>query len=98
MEIKEFQRKMYEIYGERDKKRGIEKTYMWAIEEMGELVRAIRKSNREEIGSEFADVIAWLFSLANLLELDIENVLKKYANTCPKCKKNPCTCEEGWKN
>lgn len=98
MEIKEFQRIMHEIYGERDKKRGIEKTYMWVIEEIGELARAIRKSNRGEIENEFADVVAWIFSLANLLEIDIEDTLKKYAAVCPKCKKNPCGCEEGWKS
>jgi len=98
MEIREFQKLMREIYGERDRRRGVEKTYMWIVEEMGELVRAIRRKNEEEIKNELADVVAWTFSLANLLEVDVENALKKYASACPKCKKSPCVCEEGWKN
>lgn len=98
MEIREFQKLMREIYGERDRRRGVEKTYMWMVEEMGELVRAIRRKNEEEIKNELADVVAWIFSLANLLEIDVENALKKYVTVCPKCQKNPCVCEEGWKN
>ncbi|HEX17174.1 MAG TPA: nucleotide pyrophosphohydrolase [Thermoplasmatales archaeon] len=96
MEIRDFQKLMDEIYGERDRKRGIERTCMWVIEELGELVRAIRKSSDEEIKEEIADVVAWIFSLANLLNVDIETALKKYLDACPKCGKKPCECKEGW--
>lgn len=94
MEMKEFQRIMDEIYGERDKRGGIERAFMWIVEEIGELVRAYRRSDREEIENELADIVAWIFSLANLLEIDIEKSISKYLVVCPKCKKNPCECEE----
>ena len=97
MEIREFQKMMDELYGSRDRKRGVEKTFLWVIEEMGELVRGIRKKNRKEIENEFADVVAWIFSLANLLEVDIERAIAKYDGKCPKCGKSPCICEDGWK-
>ncbi len=97
MEIREFQKMMDELYGSRDRERGVEKTFLWVIEEMGELVRGIRKKNRKEIENEFADVVAWIFSLANLLEVDIEKAIAKYDGKCPKCEKSPCTCEDGWK-
>jgi len=54
---------------------------MWFIEEVGELARAIKSGNRDNIEEEIADVAAWLVSLANLLEIDFEEaVLKKYKN------------------
>jgi NTP pyrophosphatase (non-canonical NTP hydrolase) len=97
MEIREFQKMMEEIYGQRDRKRGVERTFLWIIEELGELVRGVRKKSREEIETEFADVVAWVFSLANLLDVDIEKVIGKYDGRCPKCKESPCVCEDGWK-
>lgn len=97
MEIKEFQKMMDEIYGSRDRKRGVEKTFLWVIEEVGELVRGIRKKSKEEIENEFADVVAWLFSLANLLDVDLERAIKKYNGKCPKCGESPCICKDGWK-
>jgi NTP pyrophosphatase (non-canonical NTP hydrolase) len=94
MRIRKFQDIIKSTYYERDKTRGIEKTFMWAIEEIGELSRAIKKNNKEEIKMEFSDVIAWLFSLANLLNLDVENVLRRYESGCPKCKSIPCECKK----
>jgi NTP pyrophosphatase (non-canonical NTP hydrolase) len=42
---------------------------------------------------EFADVIAWLASLANVLNIDLEEeALTKYDNRCPKCRRTPCRC------
>ena len=84
---------MKEIYFERDKKRGVSKTFCWLVEEIGELAKSINKKNLD-VGQEFADVLAWLCSVANLFEIDLEKVATdKYNNCCPKCKKNPCKCE-----
>ncbi len=93
MRIHEFQELMKSLYGQKDHERGIERTFLWFFEECGELVRAYRQnSNLEE---EFADVLAWLCSLANLLDIDLETAaLKKYNHVCPKCHQNPCICEE----
>ncbi len=94
MEIKEFQGLIKDIYFEKDNRRGIEGTFMWLCEEVGELSRAIKKKDRENLREEFADVLAWTFSLANLLDIDLEDAVGKYKNGCPKCGKIPCECRE----
>lgn len=81
------------IYSERDKARGVERTYMWFSEESGELAEAIRLADHEKVEEEIADVLAWTVSLANLLEVDVERALeKKYPGKCAKCNKLPCGC------
>lgn len=93
MEIKEFQNMIAEIYLHRDLQRGVEKTMLWVVEEVGELAEAVRKG--ENIGEEIADVIAWIVSLANLCGVDVEReILKKYPMSCKKCGKKPCECDD----
>ncbi len=95
MDISDFQAMMKEIYFEKDKKRGIERTYMWLVQEVGELGRALLKKDKGNIEEEFADVLAWLSSLANLLNVNLEAVtVKKYNFICPRCGHNPCICKE----
>ncbi len=93
MKISEFQKLIRDLYLEKDRKRGLERTFFWFVEEVGELAEAIRKG--ENVGEEIADVFAWLVSLANILEIDVESeVKKKYPYKCLKCNKIPCECEE----
>ncbi len=77
MEIREFQNLILHRYGERDSERGVSKTFMWLIEEVGELASALKEEEAEKIEEELADVVAWTFSLANLLRLDMEEVIRK---------------------
>ncbi len=92
--IREFQELMRRLYYERDSKRGIERTFMWLVQEVGELSRAILRNDRENIEEEVADVLAWLASLCNLLDIDMEAaVMKKYPGRCPKCGSIPCRCD-----
>jgi NTP pyrophosphatase (non-canonical NTP hydrolase) len=102
MQIHEFQNLMKALYFERDKTRGVFKTFFWIIEEVGELAEALRDydserkipNNLKDIEMEIADVIAWVASLANILGIDLEKVLsEKYPLICPKCKNNPCKCD-----
>ncbi len=93
MEIREFQDSIRKIYLVRDARRGEDGTFLWLLEEVGELVRAYRRQEKENIGEEMADVIAWLASMANLLGVDLEKeILKKYPNVCSICRSNPCVC------
>jgi NTP pyrophosphatase (non-canonical NTP hydrolase) len=92
LEIREFQNLIRQIYLDRDQKRGADKTFLWLLEEVGELTRAYRRGE-DQVGKEMADVLAWMVSVANLLGIDLEaEVLKKYPRTCPLCSSNPCTC------
>ena len=93
MEIREFQDSIRQIYFPRDAKRGADKTFLWFLEEVGELTRSYRRGEGENIGKEMADVMAWLASLANLLGVDLEQeISKKYPRTCSLCRSNPCIC------
>jgi len=88
-----FQEMIESIYYDRDHARGVEGTLLWFVEEVGELVRAVRRGERQNLEEEFADVYAWLASLASLHGLDLEAVARgKYAGGCPKCRKTPCAC------
>ena len=60
MRIADFQKRIEDIYYERDSARGLHGTHMWFCEEVGELTRALRRNKREELEGEFADVLAWL--------------------------------------
>ncbi len=92
MEIKEFQDLIRQIYFTRDVRRGPDKTFLWFLEEVGELTRAYRRKE-ENVGEEMADVMAWLASMANLLGIDLETeLLKKYPRVCPLCSSMPCAC------
>jgi NTP pyrophosphatase (non-canonical NTP hydrolase) len=93
MEISDFQKRIEEIYFEKDKARGLSATYMWFAEEVGELTRALRRDDRENLEEEFADVLAWLSTLASIKGVDLEAAAKKkYADGCPYCKAVPCSC------
>ncbi|AEA46769.1 MazG nucleotide pyrophosphohydrolase domain-containing protein [Archaeoglobus veneficus] len=93
MTIREFQQLIRELYFERDAARGVEKTTLWLIEEVGELAEAVRKGSN--VGEEIADIIAWVLSVANLYGIDVEEeISKKYPGYCIRCGKKPCRCKE----
>ena len=93
MHIGEFQEMMRRLYLHRDSRRGIEGTYNWLVDEVKELGEALDANNRRALEEEFADVIAWLTSLANIVNIDLEKAaLSKYNHTCPKCGHSPCEC------
>jgi NTP pyrophosphatase (non-canonical NTP hydrolase) len=67
-------------------------TVAWLAEELGELAQAVRKGTRAEQEHEFADVLAWLASLANQLDIDLATAIARYAGGCPRCGRTPCEC------
>jgi NTP pyrophosphatase (non-canonical NTP hydrolase) len=94
LEISEFQKKIKDIYFEKDSARGVNGTFAWFVEEVGELSRAIRRGGPEQLEEEFSDVMAWLVSLATLRGVDMEKAIGKYGAGCPKCGRSPCGCDE----
>ena len=91
--MREFQEMMRRIYFHRDSKRGIEGTFDWLVDEVKELGEALKTDDRKALENEFADVIAWLASLANVTNVDLEKAaLNKYDSKCPKCGHSPCQC------
>ncbi len=78
MKISEFQRLISKKYEKRDRQRGIPATFMWFIEEVGELATALASNDPKNKEEEFADVLAWLCTLANISEVDLEKACAKY--------------------
>lgn len=79
MRISEFQRLIAEKYEKRDRERGSAATFLWFIEEVGELATALTQTdNHEKKQDEFADVFAWLCTLANINDIDLEKACRKY--------------------
>lgn len=98
MTISELQRIIRETYDAKDRKRGVEGTFMWFMEEIGELATALRSGTPQEQRHEFADVLAWLATLANCLEIDLGRaVAEKYGKGCPGCGQTPCRCDQAEK-
>ncbi len=95
MRVAEFQRKIEQIYYERDRARGTAGTFQWFIEEVGELAQALRDGEQAALRNEFADVFAWLATLASISGVDLESAaVEKYGKGCPECGREPCTCRE----
>jgi NTP pyrophosphatase (non-canonical NTP hydrolase) len=96
MTLAEFQRLIEAIYGAKDRGRGLESTFMWFTEEVGELSRALRRGERgAKLEEEFADVLAWLTTLSSIAGVDLEAAARaKYGEGCPRCAATPCRCDE----
>ena len=95
MKISEFQKLIEDIYFNKDSQRGLMGTFAWFVEEVGELSRELRScSDKAKLQEEFADVLAWLSTLASLAEVDLEEAAGKYSQGCPKCYATPCICHE----
>jgi NTP pyrophosphatase (non-canonical NTP hydrolase) len=93
LHIHELQNLMRRLYFHRDSERGAMGTYDWLTDEVEELGDALKANDKKGMEEEFADVIAWLASLANVLNIDLEEAaLTKYDNRCPKCRRAPCRC------
>ncbi len=78
MNISEFQKLIAEKYEKRDRQRGVPATFMWFMEEIGELATALASEDKDNKEEEFADVLAWLCTLANISEVDLEKACRKY--------------------
>lgn len=98
MTLAELQSLIDKMYSRKDEVRGIDGTFMWLMEEVGELAASLREESREEQAAEFADVLAWVATLANVAGVDLdEAVRKKYGEGCPGCGEMICCCDAATK-
>jgi NTP pyrophosphatase (non-canonical NTP hydrolase) len=96
--LADFQSLIRRMYLEKDIARGVEGTFMWLMEEVGELASALRNGTHDERAGEFADVLAWLTTIANVAGVDLtEAVMRKYGAGCPGCGRFACTCPDAGK-
>jgi NTP pyrophosphatase (non-canonical NTP hydrolase) len=92
--LRDLQALIHTMYGTRDETRGVSGTFMWLMEEIGELAAALRDgSPKDEVAAEFADVLAWLATIANVAGIDLDEALRrKYGSGCPGCGQFQCVC------
>jgi NTP pyrophosphatase (non-canonical NTP hydrolase) len=96
--LADFQHLIRKMYLEKDLARGVDGTFMWLMEEVGELASALRNGTHDERMAEFADVLAWLATIANVVGVDLsEAVSRKYGSGCPGCGQLVCTCPDAGK-
>ncbi len=93
MTLREFQRQIDATYGARDQARGVDGTFRWLVEEIGELARALRDRDRRRLEEEIGDVLAWTVTVASLCGVDADRAAGRYAGGCPKCGATPCACQ-----
>ena len=95
MTLDELQELIEKMYSRKDEARGVEGTFMWLMEEIGELAAALRESPKEEQAKEFADVLAWLATIANVAGINLTEAMQlKYGSVCPGCSKMVCECAD----
>lgn len=90
--LREFQRRIEKAYLARDEARGLAGTFLWFAEEVGELARALKRGDPQNLREEFADCLAWLSTLASLAGVDLQEAASRYALGCPRCRATPCRC------
>lgn len=83
MELDDVQTVVERLYGDIDRERGIPATVAWLCEELGELAQAVRKGTREQQLHELGDVLAWLASLANQIDLTLDEAFQRYVDDPP---------------
>ena len=94
----ELQTLIRDMYYEKDLARGAEGTFMWLMEEVGELAAAIREGDPANLQAEFADVLAWLATIANVTQVDLARAVReKYGSGCPGCGQLVCSCPDAGK-
>ena len=94
MTIEDLQALIEKMYSDKDRERGTAATFLWLAEEIGELAAALREGTQEEKEAEFADVVAWLVTLANINDVNLTEALEaKYGSGCPGCGHLVCVCD-----
>lgn len=92
MNLDDLQDVIEHTYGTRDRARGVPPTVAWLAEEVGELAQAVRKGTVEQQIHEFGDVLAWVASLANQMNIDLTGAIDRFSKGCPRCAAIPCAC------
>jgi len=96
--LRDFQQLIHKMYYAKDIVRGVDGTFMWLMEEVGELAAALRQDSQENRLEEFADVLAWLATIANVAGIDLSQaVQRKYGSGCPGCGQFVCSCDNSEK-
>ena len=92
MDLAELQARIEATFGARDRARGVDGTFRWWVEEVGEVAKALRSGDPAALQHELGDALAWLVSVANVAGVDLERAAARFAAGCPRCRQVPCAC------
>jgi NTP pyrophosphatase (non-canonical NTP hydrolase) len=92
MDVAALQAQITATFGQRDRERGVDGTFRRLVEEVGEVAKALRDSDRAALALELSDLVAWTLSIAALSRVDLDQALGRYARGCPRCGASPCRC------
>ena len=95
MTLDDLQALIERMYSAKDRARGSARTFLWLAEEIGELAAALAEGTHEDKEGEFADVLAWIATLANVEGVNLAAAVRgKYGDGCPGCGQTVCACNE----
>lgn len=92
MDVAALQAQISATFGQRDRARGVDGTFRRLVEELGEVAKALRGTDRAALALELSDLVAWTLSVAALSQVDLDQALGRYARGCPRCGTSPCGC------
>jgi NTP pyrophosphatase (non-canonical NTP hydrolase) len=92
LSLRDLQARIEATFGDRDRTRGVDGTFRWFVEEVGEVAKALRERDPAELEHEVGDALAWLTSVANLVGVDLERAAARFTDGCPRCGQSPCGC------
>ena len=92
MDVAALEAQITATFGQRDRERGVDGTFRRLVEELGEVAKALRGTDRVALALELSDLVAWTISLAALSNVDLDQALGRYARGCPRCGTSPCRC------
>jgi NTP pyrophosphatase (non-canonical NTP hydrolase) len=92
VELGDLQARIEATFGARDRARGVDGTFRWWVEEVGEVAKALRSGDPAALEHELGDALAWLVSVANVAGVDLEQAAARFADGCPRCHQTPCAC------
>jgi NTP pyrophosphatase (non-canonical NTP hydrolase) len=92
VDLADLQTRIEATFGARDRARGVDGTFRWWVEEVGEVAKALRSGDPAGLEHELGDALAWLVSVANVAGVDLERAIARFADGCPRCHQTPCAC------
>jgi NTP pyrophosphatase (non-canonical NTP hydrolase) len=92
VELAELQHRIEALYGSRDRARGVDGTFRWWVEEVGEVAKALRGDDPAALEHDLGDALGWLDSVAILVGVDLAKAVDRYSGDCQRCASTRCDC------
>jgi len=92
MTLTELQDLVARLYADRNARRGIDGSLEALSGRIAALPDLLDEADIEKQARHLADVLVDLTSVANGLEVNLQEAVRYYVHGCPECGNNPCDC------